>query len=229
MTYEGGLQARVVDRGEFGLRTLEFTPADEFESTVQQIGRMPLPPYIKRSDEDEAADRERYQTVYARNTGSAAAPTAGLHFTPEILDAVRARGAQTAEITLHVGLGTFQPIHADDIEAHSMHSESFSIPPDAVKTIESAKRVLAVGTTSVRTLEHWARTGETEGETDIFLYPGKDLRRVDAILTNFHLPDSTLILLVAAFLGKDKTLAAYRHAIEQKYRFYSYGDCMLIA
>jgi S-adenosylmethionine:tRNA ribosyltransferase-isomerase len=220
------LQALVVGRGDFGLRTLEFTPAEQFAATLEQIGRMPLPPYIKRSAEDE--DRERYQTVYARETGSAAAPTAGLHFTPEVLDAIRARGAQTAEITLHVGLGTFQPVHAETVEEHVMHSESFWIPPDALKTIENAKRVLAVGTTSVRTLEHWARTGETSGETDIFLYPGAEFRCVDAILTNFHLPDSTLILLIAAFLGKDKTLAAYRHAIAHKYRFYSYGDCMLI-
>ncbi len=224
--YDGELEARVVEHGDFGLRTLEFSPADLFYSTIERIGQMPLPPYIKRSAEEE--DRERYQTIFARESGSAAAPTAGLHFTPEILDAIRAGGAQTAEITLHVGLGTFQPIHAEKVEDHVMHSESFWIPPESLAAIEAAKRVLAVGTTSVRTLEHWARTGESSGETDIFLYPGQEFQRVNAILTNFHLPDSTLILLVAAFLGKDKTLAAYHHAIEQKYRFYSYGDCMLI-
>ena len=220
------LQALVVDRGNFGLRTLEFTPAESFYATIEKIGRMPLPPYIKRSADE--ADRTRYQTIFARETGSAASPTAGLHFTSEVLDAIRARGARTAEITLHVGLGTFQPIHAETVEDHVMHSESFWIPPEAAATIQAAKRVLAVGTTSVRTLEHWARTGQTQGETDIFLYPGVEFQQVNAILTNFHLPDSTPILLVAAFLGRDKTLAAYRHAIEQKYRFYSYGDCMLI-
>lgn len=224
--YPGGLEATVVERGEFGLRTLEFTPAEDFYPTLERIGRMPLPPYIKRSAGDE--DRERYQTVFARESGSAAAPTAGLHFTPEILDAIRARGAQTAEVTLHVGLGTFQPVHTETVEEHVMHAESFWIPEETVKAVQAAKRVVAVGTTCVRTLEHWARTGETSGETDIFIYPGFEFRCVDALLTNFHLPDSTLILLVAAFLGKDKTLAAYRHAIEQRYRFYSYGDCMLI-
>lgn len=225
--YEGGLEATIVERGEFGLRTLEFTPAEEFYPTLERIGEMPLPPYIKRPSEEEE-DRERYQTVYARESGSAAAPTAGLHFTPEILDAIRARGAKTAEVTLHVGLGTFQPVHAETVEEHAMHAESFWIPGETVEAIQSAKRVIAIGTTSVRTLEHWARTGETSGETDIFLYPGQEFRCVNAMLTNFHLPDSTLILLVAAFLGKDKTLTAYRHAIEHEYRFYSYGDCMLI-
>jgi S-adenosylmethionine:tRNA ribosyltransferase-isomerase len=224
--YRGDLEARVVDRGDFGLRTLEFTPADLFLSTIERIGRMPLPPYIKRSADEQ--DLERYQTIFAREAGSAAAPTAGLHFTERILKAIRTRGAKTAEITLHVGLGTFQPIHTEMVEDHVMHSESFWIPPETSAEIGAAKRVVAVGTTSVRTLEHWARTGQTQGETDIFLYPGQEFRRVNAILTNFHLPDSTLILLVAAFLGKDKTLAAYRHAIEQEYRFYSYGDCMLI-
>ncbi len=224
--YPGGLEATVVARGEFGLRTLEFMPAKDFYATVERIGRMPLPPYIKRSAGDE--DRERYQTVFARESGSAAAPTAGLHFTPEILGAIRARGAQTAEATLHVGLGTFQPVHAETVEEHQMHAESFWIPEATVAAIQKAQRVLAIGTTCVRTLEHWARTGETSGETDIFIYPGFEFRCVNAMLTNFHLPDSTLILLVAAFLGKDRTLVAYRHAIAQQYRFYSYGDCMLV-
>jgi len=224
--YPGGLEAKVVERGEFGLRTLEFTPAEDFYATVERIGRMPLPPYIKRSAGDE--DRERYQTVFARESGSAAAPTAGLHFTPKIVDAIRARGAKTAEVTLHVGLGTFQPVHAETVEEHEMHAESFWISEETVQALRAAKRVIAIGTTCVRTLEHWARTGETSGETDIFIYPGLEFHCVSAILTNFHLPDSTLILLVAAFLGKEKTLAAYRHAIEQEYRFYSYGDCMLI-
>ena len=224
--YEGGLEAKVVERGEFGLRTLEFSPAERFYPTLERIGEMPLPPYIARQAGEQ--DRERYQTVFARESGSAAAPTAGLHFTPEILDEIRARGARTAEITLHVGLGTFQPVHAETVEKHTMHAESFWIPEETVTAIRAAERIVAVGTTCVRTLEHWARTGETSGETDIFIYPGFEFRCVNAILTNFHLPDSTLILLVAAFLGRERTLAAYRHAIEQKYRFYSYGDCMLI-
>ncbi|MDP9263054.1 MAG: tRNA preQ1(34) S-adenosylmethionine ribosyltransferase-isomerase QueA, partial [Acidobacteriota bacterium] len=183
-------------------------------------------------------DRERYQTVYARERGSVAAPTAGLHFTPEILDRLRARGIETAEVTLHVGLGTFQPVHADHVEDHKMHGEPYSISPGAAEQLNRARaarrRVVAVGTTTVRTLEHAAlrnpegRIDPASREADLFIYPGFAFRVVGALVTNFHLPQSTLLMLVAAFAGRERLLAAYRHAVEQRYRFYSYGDCMLI-
>ncbi len=183
---------------------------------------MPLPPYIHRPDSPE--DRERYQTVFAKQTGSVAAPTAGLHFTPEILDACRAAGASIAEVTLHVGLGTFQPIHAENVEEVRLHSERVSIAPESMAAISAAHRRIAVGTTSVRALE----SGVVDGETNIFIHPGFQFRFVDALLTNFHLPQSSLLMLVCAFAGKDFTLAAYEHAVGEGYRFFSYGDCMLI-
>jgi S-adenosylmethionine:tRNA ribosyltransferase-isomerase len=229
------LQAEVIARGEFGERTLRFDPVDDFFAIVERIGHVPLPPYIAR--QDRAADRERYQTVYARQRGSVAAPTAGLHFTPEILVRLRERRIDVAEITLHVGLGTFQPVHAEVVEEHKLHRERFQIKEDAAAQINTAlqekRRVIAVGTTSVRTLEYSAlqdgRVHAGEGEADLFIYPGFRFRVVGAMLTNFHLPKSTLLMLVSAFAGHEKALAAYRHAVEQRYRFYSYGDCMFIA
>ncbi len=230
----GELQAEVVARGEFGERTLRFEPVDDFFAAVERIGHVPLPPYIAR--EDRPGDRGRYQTVYARERGSVAAPTAGLHFTPEVLARLRERGIETAEITLHVGLGTFQPVHAEIVEEHRLHREWFQISAEAAAKVNAAlreeRRVVAVGTTSVRTLEYSAladgRVHPGEGEADVFIYPGFQFRVVGALLTNFHLPRSTLLMLVAAFAGRERVLSAYRHAIERRYRFYSYGDCMFI-
>jgi S-adenosylmethionine:tRNA ribosyltransferase-isomerase len=224
--FDDGLEAEIVDRGEFGERTVRFAEQGDLFAKFEKIGHVPLPPYIKRPD--ESADRERYQTVFARERGSVAAPTAGLHFTGEILEQCRARGAEIARVTLHVGLGTFQPLHADRIEEARLHSERFAMSEEDAARIRSAQRVVAVGTTSVRTVESVERSGDLRGETDIFIYPGFDFRRVGAMLTNFHLPRTSLLLLVCAFAGTDLALAAYRHAVEQRYRFYSYGDCMLI-
>ncbi len=228
------LQAEVIGRGGFGERTLRFAPVEDFFAILERIGHVPLPPYIARAD--RAADRERYQTVYARQRGSVAAPTAGLHFTPQILGRLRERGIETAEITLHVGLGTFQPVHAEVVEQHKLHSEWYQVSEEAAAQINSAlrekRRVVAVGTTSVRTLESSASSdGQVHagaGESDLFIYPGFQFRVVGALLTNFHLPKSTLLMLVAAFAGREKVLAAYGHAVEQRYRFYSYGDCMFL-
>jgi S-adenosylmethionine:tRNA ribosyltransferase-isomerase len=185
---------------------------------------VPLPPYIKRPD--SAADRERYQTVFAKERGSVAAPTAGLHFTPEVL--ARCGAAEIAYVTLHVGLGTFQPLHDPEVERAHLHSEQYRITPESARKIAEARRVVAVGTTSVRTIETAARTGRNSGETDIFLYPGAEFLRTGAMLTNFHLPKTSLLLLICAFAGTELAFAAYRHAVEERYRFYSYGDCMLI-
>jgi S-adenosylmethionine:tRNA ribosyltransferase-isomerase len=224
--FEGGLQAEVTAWGEMGERTIRFLEADDLFTRLEEIGHIPLPPYIHR--EDTAVDRERYQTVYARERGSVAAPTAGLHFTETVLDEVRSAGAEIARTTLHVGLGTFQPIHTERIEDHQMHSETYRMEPNEWRKVESAKRTLAIGTTSVRTIETIARTGELAGETGIYLYPGCEFLRTGALLTNFHLPGTSLLLLVCAFAGTELALAAYRHAVEQQYRFFSYGDCMLI-
>jgi S-adenosylmethionine:tRNA ribosyltransferase-isomerase len=240
------LRAEVIGRGEFGERTLRFEPVEDFFAVVERIGHVPLPPYIARAD--AAADRERYQTVYARARGSVAAPTAGLHFTPEIFEQMRARGMETAEITLHVGLGTFQPVHAEKVEEHRLHREWYRISEEAAAQINGAlaagRRVVAVGTTTVRTLEYAALAGVPSresrvpsgrveiragsGEADVFIYPGFQFRVVGAMLTNFHLPKSTLLMLVSAFAGREFVLNAYRHAVEERYRFYSYGDCMLV-
>jgi S-adenosylmethionine:tRNA ribosyltransferase-isomerase len=228
------LAAEIVARGVFGERRIRFVPAGDFFERIERLGHVPLPPYISR--EDRPADRERYQTVYARERGSVAAPTAGLHFTPEILRRLKERGIETAEITLHVGLGTFQPVRVEKVEEHKLHGEAFSISAEAAERINCAldenRRVVAVGTTTVRTLEYAARISERvqpgSGEADLFIYPGFQFRVIDAMLTNFHLPQSTLLMLVCAFGGRDGVLAAYRHAVDQKYRFYSYGDCMLV-
>jgi S-adenosylmethionine:tRNA ribosyltransferase-isomerase len=242
---EGELEAEIIARGELGLRQLKFTcpqdsAANVVPQTIEHLGHAPLPPYIRRTD--EAEDRLRYQTIFARSGSAVAAPTAGLHFTDSILERLRARGVEICEITLNVGLGTFQPIHEEEIERHAIHKESYEIPEETVERIERAKKngrpVLAVGTTVVRTLEDAAKKASaanaetliTSGraEADIFIYPGYEFRVVDQILTNFHLPRSTLLAMIAAFAGLDSTLRAYRHAIAAEYRFYSYGDCMLI-
>jgi S-adenosylmethionine:tRNA ribosyltransferase-isomerase len=186
---------------------------------------MPLPPYIRRPD--EASDGERYQTVFARERGSVAAPTAGLHFTPAVLEACVAAGAQRAEVTLHVGLGTFQPLHSSTVEANELHFERYQVADEAAGRIAAARRVICVGTTAVRTVESYYRLGNA-GRTNLFIYPGYEFQRVNAMVTNFHLPQSSLLLLVSAFAGTELAMAAYRHAVSQRYRFFSYGDCMLI-
>jgi len=270
---DGELQAEVLARGEFGERRIRFAPVQDFFGAVERLGHVTLPPYIAR--EDRSGDRERYQTVYAKERGSVAAPTAGLHFTPEILGRLRERGIEMAEVTLHVGLGTFQPVRVQNVEEHHLHRETYSISEQAAEQINRAleenRRVVAIGTTSVRTLEAAARgawsdeslarpagavpstnseqaasSGQAPSagsrqarrsiqgveagsrETNLFIYPGFEFRVVGAMLTNFHLPESTLLMLVSAFAGRENVLRAYQHAVEQKYRFFSYGDCMLV-
>lgn len=220
------LTLEILTRGEHGERTVRLSPQGEVFSVLERAGHVPLPPYIHRPD--TAADRERYQTVFARERGSVAAPTAGLHFTPEILAACGAAGASVAKVTLHVGLGTFQPLHAENTEDVRLHSESFTVPPETIAAMDAAGRVVAVGTTSVRAIESAATCGETSGETNLFISPGFRFRRTGAMLTNFHLPQSSLLVLVCAFAGRELALSAYRHAVEARYRFFSYGDCMLI-
>jgi len=234
----GELEAVVEGRGEFGLRTLRFTSREGFREAVDQLGHIPLPPYIKR--EDEPSDRERYQTVFAREGSAVAAPTAGLHFTPEIIARIHARGVEIAEVRLDVGLGTFEPVRTERLEDHAIHAEAYEIPEQTAAAIVRARRekrpVLAIGTTVVRALEDAAEKNEDSAEplapgkreARIFLYPGKTFRIVDRLLTNFHLPQSSLLALVAAFAGRENVLCAYRHAVEAGYRFYSYGDAMLI-
>ena len=239
---DGELEAEILSRGELGLRTVRFASRDarSVAEHLERLGHVPLPPYIHRPD--ESADRERYQTVFATHPGAIAAPTAGLHFTREILQQMRARGIEICELTLEVGLGTFQPIHSETLEGHVMHAEWYEIPRETAEHIGKARAagrpVLAVGTTVVRALEDAAlRSTESgssellavgEAEARLFIYPGFRFRVVDALLTNFHLPRSTLLALVCAFAGREQILAAYRHAIQAHYRFYSYGDCMLI-
>jgi S-adenosylmethionine:tRNA ribosyltransferase-isomerase len=229
------LEAEIIGRGEYGERRLRFASVPDFFGQLDQIGHIPLPPYIRR--DDLAADRQRYQTVFARDRGSAAAPTAGLHFTPQILNEIRARPVEIVEITLHVGLGTFQPLREEQVEANKLHVESYEISSTAAEKLNRAltegRRVVAVGTTVVRTLEHAAQQGSRQiqagsGETSIFIYPGFRFSVVGALLTNFHLPGSSLLMLVSAFAGRERLLKAYEHAIAEKYRFFSYGDCMLV-
>jgi S-adenosylmethionine:tRNA ribosyltransferase-isomerase len=272
--YSHQLAAEIVDRGFYGERHLRFDPVDDFYGVLDRIGHIPLPPYIDRPDTPE--DREQYQTVYAKPLGSVAAPTAGLHFTSEILERIRRRGIETAEITLHVGLGTFQPVRAEVVERNILHKEWFEISQDAAERIQRARdagrRIVAVGTTTVRTLEYAARKTPLKqnalergtrdfvvgtdvsdelrvphpsrvclggdfpdepiisqsGEADIFIYPGFEFKVVGAMLTNFHLPKSTLLMLISAFAGRERVLQAYAHAVHEKYRFYSYGDCMFL-
>ena len=239
---EGELEAEIISRGELGIRTVRFAANNAFsvDENLERLGHVPLPPYIDRPD--EATDRERYQTVYAQRPGAVAAPTAGLHFTPEILGRLRAKGCELCEITLDVGLGTFQPVHTETLEEHKIHSEGYEISLEVAGKIREAKSnsrpILAAGTTVVRALEDAAARASAAGrgmlpvagraEAQIFLLPGHEFRVVDKLLTNFHLPKSTLLALVAAFAGREKILQAYRHAVDEQYRFYSYGDCMLI-
>jgi S-adenosylmethionine:tRNA ribosyltransferase-isomerase len=238
----GELECEIVSRGELGLRGVRFhsTNGLSVAANIERLGHVPLPPYIDRVDEE--SDRERYQTIFAHRPGAVAAPTAGLHFTAEVLRRIRERGCQTCEVTLDVGLGTFQPVHTDILEEHKIHSELYEISEETAESIRSAKNhgrpILAVGTTVVRTLEDAAARAIKAGgqeklcvgraEAKAFIVPGHEFRMVDQMLTNFHLPKSTLLALVAAFAGKERILSAYRHALEAKYRFYSYGDCMLI-
>jgi S-adenosylmethionine:tRNA ribosyltransferase-isomerase len=217
-------RAVIEERLEHGERLVRLEAPDTW-AAIDAYGHIPLPPYIHRPDND--ADAERYQTVFARERGSAAAPTAGLHFTPTVLDRCEAAGAARAEVTLHVGLGTFQPLHSTVVEENTLHHERFYVSRETEQKLRDAARVLAVGTTAVRTLESFARLGNA-GQTNLFIYPGFEFLRVNAMLTNFHLPQSSLLLLVSAFAGTEFTLAAYRHAVAQEYRFFSYGDCMLI-
>ena len=228
------LVAEVLARDSYGERRIRFDPVPDFWAKLESLGHVPLPPYISR--EDREGDRERYQTVYARERGSVAAPTAGLHFTPKILARLKERGVETAEITLHVGLGTFQPVRLERVEEHKLHRETYSISEEAAakinRALEQQRRVVAIGTTTVRTLEYVARdSGRVQfgsGEADLFIYPGFQFCVVGALLTNFHLPKSTLLMLVCAFRGKENVLNAYQHAVKQRYRFYSYGDCMFV-
>jgi S-adenosylmethionine:tRNA ribosyltransferase-isomerase len=232
ISLEAAVQAKVLDRqGDFFV--LQFTKNIDLGLVLSQIGRMPLPPYIKRHD--ELIDIERYQTIYAKRKGAVAAPTAGLHFDKDLLEKLSAQGVEQAFLTLHVGAGTFQPVRVEDIRDHKMHTELVEVSTAVCKQIKNCRqrggRVIAVGTTTVRSLETAAASGNLEpfsGETDIFIYPGYEFKAVDGLITNFHLPESTLLMLVSAFCGQKKLLAAYQEAIEQKYRFYSYGDAMLI-
>lgn len=229
---EGRMTATIVGESEGGARIVDFECEGTFEAALDELGEMPLPPYIH----EKLADRSRYQTVYAKEDGSAAAPTAGLHFTPELLDRIRAKGIDVIPILLHVGLGTFRPVKAENVEDHEMHSEYYEVSKDAANRIHAAKaaghRVVAVGTTSVRTLESSAQeTGEVVAKkawTQIFITPGFHFNAVDALITNFHLPGSTLIMLISALMGREEALRVYETAVQERYRFFSFGDAMLI-
>lgn len=239
---EGELEAEIISRGELGLRTVRFVSGDDKTPAqhIERLGHVPLPPYIER--EDEISDRERYQTVFAKVPGAVAAPTASLHFSAPMMERLRAKGIETCEITLDVGLGTFQPIHSETLEGHVIHEESYEIGEATALAVENARKekrpVIAIGTTVVRALEDSARRAAEDkhgqlllagpSEARIFIVPGHDFRAVDGLLTNFHLPRSTLLALVCAFAGRERVLAAYEHAVAAGYRFYSYGDCMLI-
>jgi S-adenosylmethionine:tRNA ribosyltransferase-isomerase len=237
---DGRLSAEIISATDDGARrVVRFHAEGDFAALLEEFGRMPLPPYIKRETEDLAArdeDRERYQTVYAASSGAIAAPTAGLHFTPEVFERLRERGASVAELTLHVGYGTFAPVRDEDLSSHSVAPESFEISAEAADALNETRarggRIVAVGTTTVRALESSAdergRISAGRGETGLTITPGYRFRATDAMLTNFHLPRSSLLVLVSAFAGRDLALAAYRHAVGAGYRFYSYGDCMLI-
>lgn len=228
---DGRLRGRVLETTDVGGRIVEFECEGTFEAALDALGEMPLPPYIH----EQLEDRERYQTVYARHEGSAAAPTAGLHFTPELLNRIREKGIDVVPVLLHVGLGTFRPVKVENIEEHHMHSEYFEVTEDAAKRINAVRerggRIVAVGTTSVRTLESAAENGRLvakRGETSIFIKPGYQYQMVDALITNFHLPGSTLMMLVSALYDREKIISAYELAVKEKYRFFSFGDAMLI-
>jgi S-adenosylmethionine:tRNA ribosyltransferase-isomerase len=235
---DGELEGVVESREDFGLRVIRFVSKTGFHEALRRLGHIPLPPYIKR--DDDQLDRDRYQTVYAKQGSAVAAPTAGLHFTPELLTRLGERGIETAEITLDVGLGTFEPIRTEKLEEHKIHAERYEIPTQTVEAIAEAKTrkrpILAIGTTVVRALEDAAEKSQRGGgllaagqaEAEIFLYPGKPIRVVNQLLTNFHLPESSLLALVATLTGRENLLRAYQHAVKSRYRFYSYGDCVLI-
>ena len=228
----GLLTGEVIDVVEEGNRLIKFTYDGIFEEILDQLGQMPLPPYITH----QLKDKNRYQTVYAKHDGSAAAPTAGLHFTPELLEAIKAKGVNIAHVTLHVGLGTFRPVKVEDVTNHHMHSEFYIVEEDQAKLINETKqrggKIISVGTTSCRTLE--SATDDQgilhagSGWTDIFIYPGYKFKMIDRLITNFHLPESTLLMLVSALAGKDKIMAAYEEAVKERYRFFSFGDAMII-
>lgn len=228
---DGRLKGRIVESTDVGGRVVEFECAGSFEAALDALGEMPLPPYIH----EKLRDRDRYQTVYAKQDGSAAAPTAGLHFTPELLERIRQKGVEVVPVLLHVGLGTFRPVKVENIEEHEMHSEYFEVTEAAAEKVNAARarggRVIAVGTTSVRTLESAARDGRLaamRGDTNIFIKPGYPFQLVDALITNFHLPGSTLIMLVSALYDRERILEAYKTAVDMEYRFFSFGDAMLI-
>lgn len=228
----GRLKAEVLEVKEDGNRVVKFECDGNFYTALEDVGQMPLPPYIK----EKLKDKERYQTVYSRELGSAAAPTAGLHFTNEMIDDLKKSGINFARVTLHVGLGTFRPVKEDDVEKHHMHTEHYVLPKETADLINETKknggRVIAVGTTSCRTLESVStfngKIEEAEGNTNIFIYPGYEFKVLDGLITNFHLPESTLIMLVSAFAGYDNIMNAYKTAVEEKYRFFSFGDAMLL-
>jgi S-adenosylmethionine:tRNA ribosyltransferase-isomerase len=232
----GELEAEIIARGDYGLRHVRLRARQgTIEDAIDRLGHVPLPPYIRRAD--EAQDREAYQTIYAKVRGAVAAPTAGFHFTERVIEELRQRQIETCEITLHVGLGTFQPVRVQRVEDHKMEAERFEISQSAAvalnAALEQGRRIIAVGTTSLRALEHVGleRGGRIEpgrGETSLFIYPGFEFRVIRGLLTNFHLPKSTLLMLVCAWAGRDLTLRAYQHAVQERYRFYSYGDCMLV-
>ena len=227
ITLESGDEAEVLGQGELG-RFVRFSRS--ISAIIEESGHVPLPPYIDRPD--EPSDRHDYQTVYAGKEGATASPTAGLHFTKELLGKIESLGVKIAYVTLHTNYGTFAPVKSETVEEHKMHEEYFEIPAETVEAVRSAKKtggkVFAVGTTSARSLEYWAKEGKTEGENDLFIYPGFQFKVVDNLITNFHLPKSTLLLLISAFAGRDFVLDAYRQAIAAEYRFFSYGDAMLI-
>lgn len=232
IVFDDRLKATVLDKTDFGGRIVEFTCDGVFDDIIQEIGEMPLPPYIH----EKLEDKDRYQTVYAKEKGSAAAPTAGLHFTPQLLEKIKVKGVELEFVTLHVGLGTFRPVSVETIEDHDMHSEFYSVSEDTARRINEAKskgkRIIAVGTTSIRTLES-ASTDDgilhaTSGWTKIFIYPGYNFKMVDALVTNFHLPQSTLLMLISALAGREHCLAAYKAAVKERYRFFSFGDAMFI-
>jgi len=227
--FDEEISGEIIAHREYGERIVRFHGMADIYAALDRIGHVPLPPYIRR--QDQPSDRERYQTVFARERGSVAAPTAGLHFTPEVLHQCRAAGAEIAYVTLHVGLGTFQPLHDEQLRECRLHPESYSLTRENAEQMRAARRLVAVGTTSVRTIETVLARGELRvgtGDTELLIAPGYTFRGVGAMLTNFHLPETSLLLLVCAFAGADFTLAAYRHAVQERYRFYSYGDCMLI-
>ena len=231
VVFSEDLSATIEETTEFGGRIVRFRWQGVFEEVLQRLGEVPLPPYIHK----QLPDPERYQTVYARENGSAAAPTAGLHFTPELLSSLHEQGVQTAYVTLHVGLGTFRPVAVESIQDHVMHSEQYAISAETAALVNETRRqggrVIAVGTTAVRTLETAGQSGQLQscsGSTNIFIYPGYKYKIIDGLITNFHLPKSTLLMLVSALAGRERVLAAYKEAVEQRYRFFSFGDAMFI-